>query len=198
MRLDVLLPSLTAILALVFSLALLDQWRERRQGFQLIWAIGMLFYGIAAGCEALAGIGGWNEALYRTWYLTGAVWTAGWLGLGTAFLLGRTRFGYCFALCLFLAGLFTFLVRNRPEYAGAGTLPLLYFIAAGSARARGGRRDVLPERALAVARGRRGGRCHGPERRPDGRHRDPGAGLRRRRDDRDAGRRRCSRRSSGC
>ena len=44
---------------------------------------------------------------------------------------GRTRFGYSFALCLFLAGLFTFLVRTRPEYAGAGALPLLYFIAAG-------------------------------------------------------------------
>jgi hypothetical protein len=131
MDLEVLLPALTSILALVFSVALLDQWRERRGGFQLIWAIGMLFYGIAAGVEALAGSGGWNEALYRTWYLTGAVWTAGWLGLGTAFLLGRTRFGYSFALCLFLAGLFTFLVRNRPEYEGAGTLPLLYFIAAG-------------------------------------------------------------------
>jgi hypothetical protein len=127
----VLLPGVTSILALVFSVALLDQWRERRGGFQLVWAVGMLFYGVAAGCEALAGLGGWNEALYRTWYLTGAVWTAGWLGLGTAFLLGRTRFGYCFALCLFLAGLFTFLVRNRPEYQGAGSLPLLYFIAAG-------------------------------------------------------------------
>jgi hypothetical protein len=91
----------------------------------------MLFYGIAAGAEALAAAGGWNEALYRTWYLTGAVWTAGWLGLGTAFLLGRTRFGYAFALCLFLAGLFTFLVRNRPEYADTGAVPLLYFIAAG-------------------------------------------------------------------
>jgi hypothetical protein len=131
MDLAVVLPALTSLLALVFSVALLDQWRERRGGFQLIWAIGMLFYGVAAGAEALAGMGGWNEALYRTWYLTGAVWTAGWLGLGTAFLLGRTRFGYCFAVCLFLAGLFTFLVRNRPEYAGAGTLPLLYFIAAG-------------------------------------------------------------------
>ena len=131
MQLDVLLPALTSILALIFSVALFDQWRERRGGFQLIWAIGMLFYGIAAGCEALAGAGEWNETLYRTWYLTGAVWTAGWLGLGTAFLLGKTRFGYSFALCLFLAGLFTFLVRNRPEYAGAGALPLLYFLAAG-------------------------------------------------------------------
>jgi hypothetical protein len=126
-----LLPAATALFAFVFAVALLDQWRERRGGFQLIWAIGMLFYGVAAGCEALAAAGGWNEALYRGWYLTGAVWTAGWLGLGTAFLLGRTRFGYSFAVCLFLAGLFTFLVRNKPEYAGAGSLPLLYFIAAG-------------------------------------------------------------------
>jgi hypothetical protein len=130
-RLDVFLPAITSVLALVFSAALFDQWRERRGGFQLIWAIGMLFYGIAAGAEAIAATAGWNEPLYRTWYLTGAVWTAGWLGLGTAFLLSRTRFGYSFALCLFLAGLFTFLVRNRPEYAGAGALPLLYFIAAG-------------------------------------------------------------------
>ncbi len=131
MSLTVALPALTSVLALVFSLALFDQWRERRGGFQLIWALGMLFYGTASGAEAIAGASGWNEALYRTWYLTGAVWTAGWLGLGTAYLLGRTRFGYSFAVCLFLAGLFTFLVRNRPEYAGAGTLPLLYFIAAG-------------------------------------------------------------------
>src|SRR6187402_3846389 len=131
MDIRILLPAITSILALVFSLALFDQWRVRRGGFQFIWAFGMLFYGIAAGCEALAGAGGWNEVLYRTWYLTGAVWTAGWLGLGTTFLLGRTRFGYSFALCLFLAGLFTFLVRNRPEYAGAGALPLLYFLAAG-------------------------------------------------------------------
>ena len=126
----IVLPALTAILALVFSLALLDQWRERRGGFQLIWAIGMLWFGIGAGAEAIAGMAGWNESLYRAWYLTGAVWTAGWLGLGTAYLLGRTRFGYSFALCLFLAGLFTFLVRRRPEYADAGSLPFLYFMTA--------------------------------------------------------------------
>jgi hypothetical protein len=127
---DAFLTVATAVLALVFSLALFDQWRERRGAFQLAWAIGMLFFGIAAGAEAIGLLSGWNEALYRTWYLTGAVWTVGWLGLGTAFLLGRTRFGYAFAVCLFLGGLFTFLVRNRPEYAGAGTLPLLYLIAA--------------------------------------------------------------------
>jgi hypothetical protein len=130
MPVSVLLPGLTSLLALVLSLALFDQWRERRGGFQLIWAIGMLFFGVASGCEALAAAGGWNEGLYRTWYLTGAVWTAGWLGLGTAFLLGRTRFGYTFAFCLLLAGIFTVLTQRRFDYVGSGSAPVLYLIAA--------------------------------------------------------------------
>ncbi len=126
----VLLPALTSLFALAFSLLLFDQWRGRRRAYQLIWAVGMLFFGIASGCEALAASAGWSEPLYRTWYLTGAVWTAGWLGLGTAFLLGRTRFGYTFAFCLFLAGLFTLLTQRRYDYPGAGSAPILYLIAA--------------------------------------------------------------------
>jgi len=128
---SVALPTATALIALFFALALADQWRERRQPFQLTWALGMTFFGIASGCEAIAAAAGWSELLYRTWYLTGAVWTAGWLGLGTAFLLGRTRFGYAFALSLFLAGLFTLLTQRRYQYEGAGSAPVLYFIAAG-------------------------------------------------------------------
>jgi hypothetical protein len=125
-----LLPALTSLLALIFAVALLDQWRERRHGFQLIWAIGMLFYGVASGCEAVAAAAGWNETLYRTWYLTGAVLTAGWLGLGTAFLLGRTRFGYTFAVCLLLAGVFTLLTQRKFDYPDSGSAPVLYLIGA--------------------------------------------------------------------
>lgn len=131
MSLAVVLPGLTAVVAAAFSLALIDQWLQRRRAYQIVWAAGMAFFAIGALSEALAAASGWSELLYRTWYLTGAVWTAGWLGLGTAFLLGRTRFGYTFAVCLVLAGLFTFLAARRPEYAGAGDLPLIYFIAAG-------------------------------------------------------------------
>jgi hypothetical protein len=131
MSLGAVLPALTSVLALVMAAALLDQWLERRQPFQLVWAIGMAFFGVASGCEALAAAGGWSEALYRTWYLTGAVLTAGWLGLGTALLLARTRFGYAIAFSIFLAGLFTLLTQRRFNYEGAGSTPMLYFIGAG-------------------------------------------------------------------
>lgn len=131
MNLGALVPAATGVFGLVFALALLDQYRARRQTFQLVWAIGMLFYGIAAGAEAAAEVAGWNGPLFRAYYLAGAVWTVAWLGLGTAFLLGRTRFGYAFAASLFLAGLFTFLADRRYHYPGSGNAPLLYFLAAG-------------------------------------------------------------------
>jgi hypothetical protein len=130
-NLAVILPTITTVLAATFAIALVDQWRERRHTYQLVWAIGMLTFSIGALAEALSGAFGWSEPVYKTWYLTGAVCTAGWLGLGTAFLLGRTRFGFGFALCLFFAGLFTFLTSRKPEYAGVGLVPMLYFIGAG-------------------------------------------------------------------
>lgn len=124
------LPAFTSLLAFLLALLLLDQWRDRRHGFQLAWAFGMLCYAIGSGAEAVAVSSGWNEVLYRAWYLAGAVLTAAWLGLGTAFLLGRTRFGYMYAVLLLLSGLVALMIRNNPIYEGAGPLPLLYLIGA--------------------------------------------------------------------
>jgi len=127
MNINVVLPSLSAILCFVFAATVADQWLRRRQPYQLVWTIGLIWFGVAAGSEAIAGIAGWNELLYRTWYLFGAVWVAGWLGLGTVYLLARTRFGYAFAVSLVLAGLFTFLTEQRYHYPASGAAPLLYF-----------------------------------------------------------------------
>ena len=52
MSADEFLTTATAVLALLFSLALFDQWRERRGAFQLAWGIGMLFFGIAAAASS--------------------------------------------------------------------------------------------------------------------------------------------------
>jgi len=123
------LPLVATILAGVFALLLVDQWLRRRRPYQLAWAIGVAMFGVAAFAEVLGSISGWDGTLFRLWYLTGAVWVAAWLGLGTVLLLARTRFGYAFALTLFLAGLFTFLARHR--YGDAGVWPIVYFGLAG-------------------------------------------------------------------
>lgn len=130
MDLNVVLPLASAVLSLLFAGLLVDQWRERRRPYQLVWAVGMLWYGLSAGTEWIGGAFGWSEPLYKVWYLIGAIWVAGWLGLGTVYLLGRTRFGFAFAFSLFLAGLFTYLTQARYDYAGSGTAPVFYFAVA--------------------------------------------------------------------
>ena len=102
---NVVLPLLASILSFIFAAMVGDQWLRRRQPYQLVWTIGLVFYGVAAGVDFLAAAGGWNEALYRTWYLAGAFGGAAYLGLGTIFLLSKTRFGYFVAFLLAGSGL---------------------------------------------------------------------------------------------
>ena len=123
---NVILPLASAVLSLIFALMLLDQWRTRKRAYQLVWAFGMLWYGISAGTEWFGGAFGWSEPLYRTWYLIGAVWVAAWLGLGTVYLLARTRFGYSLAFSFVLASLFTYLSWQRYQYADSGVAIVLY------------------------------------------------------------------------
>jgi hypothetical protein len=123
---NTVLPGLSSGLSFVFALMLLDQWRERRRPYQLVWALGMLWYGLSAGTEFLGSAIGWSEPLYRAWYLIGAIWVAAWLGLGTVYLLARTRFGYSLAFSFLLAALFTYLSWRRYEYPDSGIAIWLY------------------------------------------------------------------------
>jgi hypothetical protein len=106
---NVVLPLLSSLLSFVFAVLVADQWLRRRQPYQLVWTIGLLWYGISAGTEFVGGAWGWNEPLYRSWYLIGAFGVAAYLGLGTVFLLRSTRFGYFVAFSVFGGGLFSIL-----------------------------------------------------------------------------------------
>jgi hypothetical protein len=116
---NVVLPFLSSALSFVFAALVADQWLRRRQAYQLVWAIGLLWYGISAGTEFLGSAFGWSEPLYRAWYLFGAFGVAAYLGLGTVYLLNRTRFGYFVAISFGLAGLFSYLTAVK--YAREGT-----------------------------------------------------------------------------
>ena len=118
MHLNVVLPFLSTVLSFAFAALVADQWLRRRQPYQLVWTLGLVWYGIGAGAEFIGGAFGWNEMLYRSWYAFGAFGVAAYLGLGTIFLLNRTRFGYFVAVAFGLAALFSFLAANR--YAREG------------------------------------------------------------------------------
>ena len=100
-------------MSLLFAGLVLAQWARRRRSFQLVWAVGLLWYGISAGTEFWGSDFGWSEPLYRTWYLIGALFVAAYLGMGTVYLLARTRFGYFAAATIFAGGLFALLSQGR-------------------------------------------------------------------------------------
>ena len=137
MDFNVALPLLSSVLSFVFAVMVGDQWLRRRQPYQLVWTIGLLWYGISAGTEFLGSAFGWNEPLYRSWYLIGAFGVAAWLGLGTVFLLERTRFGYFVAFSVLAGGLFSILsavARAREgDPVSAGAVPLVVGLAAAAA-----------------------------------------------------------------
>jgi hypothetical protein len=130
--LNVVLPLGSSVLSLAFAAMVFDQWWQRRQAFQLVWAIGLLWYGISAGCEFVGGAFGWSEPLYRAWYLIGAFFVAAYLGAGTIYLLSKTRFGYFAGATVLIGGLLSLLFSHAnakgtavPLYLGsamAGTV----------------------------------------------------------------------------
>ena len=111
-----LLPALTSILAAVFAVMLLDQWRDRRHGFQLVWAFGMLCYAHRGRRR-----GGRGRRRLERGHLPRVVPDRrdldGRLARASArrSCSGRTRFGYTYAVLLLFGAFITFIIRNSPE-----------------------------------------------------------------------------------
>ncbi len=87
----VIMPLISTVISLVFAVTVLDQFFARRKPYQLIWAIGLLMYFISTGTEFWTGAWGLNQAVYRLWYLFGAMSVAAYLGMGTLYLLTQRR-----------------------------------------------------------------------------------------------------------
>ena len=117
--LNVVLPLGSSVLSFAFAGMVFDQWWQRRHAFQLVWAIGLLWYGISAGCEFVGSAFGWSEPLYRAWYLIGALFVAAYLGAGTIYLLSKTRFGYFVGVTFLIGGALSLAATAR--YPGSTT-----------------------------------------------------------------------------
>ncbi len=104
--LNVLLPAISFTVSLVFALFVLKRYFERKGLHQLLWGIGMLFYGAGGFCEAFYGLLGWNELIFRLWYLFGAILVAAWLGQGTVYLLAGRKLAHTLMAILVIASLY--------------------------------------------------------------------------------------------
>jgi hypothetical protein len=155
---NVLLPLLASVVSFVFAAVVLEQWWRARRAFQLVWGIGLVWYGISSGTEFGGAAFGWDPALYRSWYLFGAILVAAYLGMGTFYLLVRAGFGYFAGVSIAAGGLFAYLTQLRLIREGHPTAWANVYAVMGVAALTGlavvlataWRRDLAAHLAMAV------------------------------------------------
>ncbi|HYN81725.1 MAG TPA: hypothetical protein VES88_09510 [Gemmatimonadaceae bacterium] len=95
------IPVVTTIVAAVFATIVLRRYLQRRSGPHLLWwGVGLVIYGIGTLTESLTTIFGWNEGVFRAWYISGALCGGAPLAQGTAYLLLRRRTANVLAVTL--------------------------------------------------------------------------------------------------
>ena len=107
-------PLITAVLGFVYVGLLVNQYVKRHKMHQLMWAIGFLFYAVAAVMEFWSEFSGvWDPTVYRV-YIVLAASLVGFLGNGTLYLVSKKRLwgdlylGFNLVmLAIFLYGTFT-------------------------------------------------------------------------------------------
>jgi hypothetical protein len=75
-----------ALLALRLTGLILRRWRAKREPRLLGWSAGLAAYALGAAAIAWGAAAGWNEGVFRAYYLFGGMLTAALLGAGS--LLG--------------------------------------------------------------------------------------------------------------
>lgn len=88
---SIAVPLVTSLVALVFAIAVLDQYLERRRPYQLVWTVSLFLWFVASGAQFLWEATGHYSVVFRFWYLAGAVLVPAYMGTGTVYLLAPRR-----------------------------------------------------------------------------------------------------------
>ena len=99
---EALLAFGAALLALRLAGDLARRFRAGRGAQFAAWAASLLSYALASGALAWGAAGGWDDRLFRIYYLFGGLLTAPLLGAGSLLLAGRRWAG---PLALLYSGL---------------------------------------------------------------------------------------------
>ena len=102
MNAAVLLPATSSITSLLFAALVGRRWlaRSASGGALPVWTLGLIWYAISTGTQALGELRGWDVATYRWWYLSGAFYTAAYLGMGSIYLVAPRPVAHAIMACL--------------------------------------------------------------------------------------------------
>src|SRR5512138_2950263 len=105
MSFNQILPFLSALIMLGFTIYVLQRYFVRRAPHFLFWGIGLAMFGAGSFAEAYLSLA-WNRWVFFVWYLFGAALNAGWIGHGTLYLLTRKKWVHVVTAILVLGSLF--------------------------------------------------------------------------------------------
>ena len=82
------IPIATTLLSALFAPIIFKRWRQRKPAPHLLWwAMGIAMYGVGTFTESFTTLFGWNEVVFRSWYISGALLGGAPLAQGTVYLM---------------------------------------------------------------------------------------------------------------
>lgn len=121
------IPYLSTIVTFAFVVAVYNRYRQRGGIHLLLWAFGLFLYGLGTLSEVILSLT-FNVFVLKIWYLTGAMLTAAWLGMGSVHLLirkGNTARVTTWVLAA-VSALALFLVLSAPALTLNGTYDITH------------------------------------------------------------------------
>jgi hypothetical protein len=126
--LDVLFSTGSALLSLLFAGLVGRRFLQRRHPALLVWTLGLIWYAVSTGAQALGYLRGWDPSTYRWWYLAGACYVAAFLGMGSLYLLAPRWAAHCIMAglavgCLMVAPMILLVPIDVQRLPGPGEAP---------------------------------------------------------------------------
>ena len=95
------IPIATTLLAVPFALEIFRRYRAHPERLHLFWwALGIATYGVGTLTESLTTLFGWQEPIFRAWYVSGALLGAAPLAQGTVYLMLSRRVAHALTALL--------------------------------------------------------------------------------------------------
>ncbi|MCU0369579.1 MAG: hypothetical protein MUF39_12190 [Cyclobacteriaceae bacterium] len=82
------IPILTTVLSGIFFYVLYQHWiYKQKPSYLFWWMTGVLCYGLGTLTEAIVGLFGWSEPVFKSWYILGALLGGFPLAQGSVYLI---------------------------------------------------------------------------------------------------------------